>query len=404
MSDIIIAIIREEKSPKDTRTPITPSQAKRIKALFPSVQVICQSSQIRCYSDQEYRNEGIEVKDDVQDADILLGVKEVKIDSLIPEKTYLFFSHTIKKQPYNQQLLKAVVDKKIRLIDYECLADKTGIRVIAFGRWAGMVGAYNAFWTFGKKYKTFSIKRAYQCFDLNELFDELKKVSLPPVKILITGNGRVSKGGLEILDALGIRKVDPEQYLFQQFDEPVYTQIDVDIYTKRKDGQPFSFDHFFKNPSYYKSNFKTFYKTTDVLIMAAYWDPKAPRLFEMEEAMKEDFKIRVIADITCDIDGSVPTTIRPTTIEDPVYDFDLKNRKELPAFSDEQALSVMSVDNLPNELPRDASESFGAQMIESVLPVLVKGYDQPIIKNATIAEGGDLTFKFEYLRDYLQGD
>ncbi len=403
MSSINIALICEEKVPQDTRTPITPKQARGIKETYPSVNIFCQSSNIRCYSDEEYRNEDIEIVTDVSHCDILLGVKEVKIDSLISGKTYLFFSHTIKKQPYNRQLLKNIVEKKIRFIDYESLTDEKGIRVIAFGRWAGIVGTYNALWTYGNKYGSYSIKRAFKCKGLMELFAELKKVDLPPIKMLITGNGRVSGGGLEIFKAADIKKVDPEQYLFQQFDEPVYTQIDVDVYTKRKDKEGFSFDHFFKNPEQYKSNFKTFAKTTDILIMAAFWNPNAPQLFDLESVKDESFKIRVIADISCDINGSVPTTIRPTTIEDPVYDYDLQNLMELEAFSNEKQLSVMAIDNLPNELPRDASESFGEQLIKFVLPELLKDGDQPIIKNATIAEDGDLTEKFDYLRDYLIG-
>ena len=403
MATMKIGIIREEKIPQDTRTPITPKQARQILENYPSVEIYCQSSDIRCYRDDEYKAESIKIVEDISHCDILLGVKEVRINNLIHDKTYLMFSHTIKKQPYNRQLLKSIIDKKIRLIDYECLVNEHGIRVIAFGRWAGIVGAYNAFWTYGVKYDAYFMKRAHQCHDLNELFSELEKLNLPPIKILITGNGRVSKGGLEVLDAAGIKRVDPEQYLFQQFGEPVYTQIDVDVYTKRKDGEAFSFDHFFKNPGQYKSNFKTFYKTTDVLIMASYWDPKAPRLFELEDTKNDAFKIRVIADITCDIDGSVPTTTKPTTIDDPVYDIDLSNFSEKAPFSHEDHLSVMSIDNLPNELPRDASAAFGEQMMEFVLPDLLKSYEQPIIKNATITADGGLTEKFEYLRDYLEG-
>ncbi len=403
MTTTKIAIIREEKLPTDTRTPLTPAQARSIMDSFPSVQVVCQRSENRCYSDEEYRNAGIEVVDHVEDCDILFGVKEVLVEKLIENKTYLFFSHTIKKQPYNRQLLKAIVDKKIRLIDYECLINEKGIRVIAFGRWAGIVGTYNALWTYGRKYRAFSMKRVYQCKDLQEVFNELKNVTLPPAKLIITGNGRVSKGGLEVLVAAGIKRVDPEQYLFQQFDVPVYTQVDVDIYTKRKDGSAFSFDHFFKNPGRYKSNFRTFWKTSDILIMAAYWDPKAPRLFEPEDVKDETFKIRVIADITCDINGSVPTTIRPTTIEDPVYDVDVDSLEEMKAFSDENYLSVMAIDNLPNELPRDASESFAEQLFDHVIPDLLQGFDRPVIQNAMITENGDLKKRYEYLRDYLEG-
>ena len=401
MATTKIAIIREEKTPLDARAPLAPLQAKSIMNAHPTVEVFCQSSNIRCFSDEEYRQEGITVLDDVSNCDILMGVKEVPIESLVPNKTYLIFSHTIKKQVYNQKLLKSIVDKQIRLIDYECLVGENGLRVIAFGRWAGIVGAYNAFWTYGKKYNAFSIKRAHQCYDLNELFRELRSVRQPPVRILITGNGRVAKGALEVLEAAGIKRVDPEQYLFQQFDEAVYCQIDVDVYTKSKNGEAFSFDHFFQNPGDYKSNFKTFYKTTDILIMAAFWDPAAPRLFEREEAKEESFKIRLIADITCDINGSVPTTVRPTTIDDPVYDLDLKTFKEMAPFAEEERLSVMSIDNLPNELPRDASESFGEQLMQFVLPDLLKSIELPMIKNATITANGDLTPKYEYLRDFL---
>lgn len=353
MSTTNTAIIREEKMPKDSRTPLTSLQAKFLKDTYPDVNVYCQGSSIRCFSDDAYHEEGIEVVNDVSHCDIFLGVKEVNIQSLISGKTYLFFSHTIKKQHYNQKLLMQIIEKKIRLIDYESLTNERGIRVIAFGRWAGIVGAYNALWTYGEKYGTYTLKRAFECADLAELFAELQKVQLPPIKILITGNGRVSKGSLEILEAVGVKKIDPEQYIFQQLEEPVYTQIDVDVYTKRKDKEAFSFEHFFQNPQLYRSNFKTFAKTTDLLIMGSYWNPKAPRLFEIDEAKEDWFKIRVIADLTCDINGSIPATIRSTTIENPVYDYHLK------------------------------------------------GYDKDIIKNATIATDGNLTEKYQYLSDYV---
>jgi len=403
MTTTKIAIIREEKVPEDKRTPITPKQARALQEDNPSVEIICQSSEIRCYFDEEYRREGISVSEDISECDIFLGVKEVQMESLVAGKTYLFFSHTIKQQPYNQKLLQHISRKKITLIDYECLTDQNGMRVIAFGRWAGIVGAYNALWTYGQKYGMYNIKRAWQCLDLEELFSELKKISIPPVKLLLTGDGRVSRGAVEVLQAMGIKKVDPEQYLFQQFVEPVYSQIDVDVYTKRMDGEQFSFDHFFQNPELYKSNFRTFYKTTDVLIMAAYWDPKAPVLFELSEVKDSSFSIRTIADITCDINGSVPTTIQSTTIDDPAYDLNLDTLEVKKPFSDQKNMTVMSVDNLPNELPRDASESFGEQLLKYVMPDLLNNQRSTLIKNATILSNGELTPNFSYLKDYLMG-
>ena len=399
-----IAIIKEEKIPQDTRTPITPVQARQIIERFSSIKLICQSSNIRCFTDDEYKKQGIEIVENVQEADILLGVKEVKIENLNPGKTYLFFSHTIKKQPYNRKLLQAVVERNVRLIDYECLTNEKGIRVIAFGRWAGIVGVYNAFWTYGQKYGEYSIKRAFECHDLNEIYVELKKVALPPIKILITGNGRVSRGGLEILEKLKVRKVDPEQFINRIFEESVYCQVDVDVYTKRIDGSAFRFKEFFSDPTLYESNFQPFYGVADVMIMAAYWDPNAPRLFVLKEAQGSSFNIKVIADITCDIDGSVPTTTKATAIDNPVYDLDLQTLEEKPAFSGESNLSVMSIDNLPNELPRDASQSFGNQMIDHILKPLISEKEESIIENATITKDGYLTPKFEYLRDYLEGE
>lgn len=403
MTSTTLAIIREEKIPPDTRTPLSPAQARLVVERFPGTKVICQSSEYRCFHDDEYKAHGIPVVDDLSAADILLGVKEVSPERFIPGKTYLIFSHTIKKQAHNRSLLQAAVEKKITLIDYECLTDSTGIRVIAFGRWAGIAGAFNAFWTFGKKYDLFSMRRAYECTGLSDIRSELKNVFLPPIKIVLTGNGRVAMGVLEILNALKIRKVDPEQYLFQQFDEPVFAQIDADVYAKRKDGKRFSFQDFFNHPEAYETAFAPFCRNSDMLIMAAYWNPAAPVLFEPEDIRRDDFRIRVIADITCDINGSVPTTIRPTTIEAPVYDFDVQHQVELPAFSAKKQLSVMAVDNLPNELPGDASESFGAQLIEMVLPALLRNSKNPMIRNATITWGGTLTEKFEYLTKYLEG-
>lgn len=401
MSRKKIAIIREEKTPEDNRVAITPQQAARIKREYPDIEILCQRSTVRCFSDEDYARCGVRVVDDVSDADILFGVKEVPEASLVADKTYLFFSHTIKKQPYNRNLLQTALTKKIRLIDYECLVDEHGLRIIAFGRWAGIVGAYNAIYTYGQKYSAFSMKRAYECEGLESVFSELRDIKLPPVKILITGNGRVAKGALEVMQAASIKRVDIESFLFQQFDQPVYCQIDADVYTKRKDGLPFSFEHFFKHPEAYKSNFKTFNKVTDMLIMAAFWNPKAPRLFELSECADPTFKIRLIADITCDINGSVPTTIRPTTIESPVYDIDRYKFMEKEAFSDEENISVMAVDNLPNELAKDASTSFGEVLIGQVLPLLLDQPDDEVLKQATIAQNGALTQSFEYLADYV---
>lgn len=401
---IKIGILKEGKVPVDRRVPVTPVQAKRIESTFPNVKVVAQSSDIRCFPDKDYKDAGIEIVDSVEDCDILLGVKEVPLKNLIADKTYLFFSHTIKKQEYNKELLREILKKKIRLIDYETLTDENGKRIIAFGRWAGIVGAYNGIWTFGKRYNLFSLRRANDCFDLEDLKKEFGKVKLPPMKISLTGGGRVSKGCLEVLLGMGIKKVTPLQLLTERFDEPVFAQLNTRDYCKRKDGGLFDREEFYSNPGLYENDFKKYAAVTDLLIAGAFWDPHAPVLFEREDVLSGNFMISVIADITCDIEGSIPATKKPATIEDPIYDYNASNDKVEPPLTDEANITVMAVDNLPCELPRDASESFGNQLIDNVLPELLGEGKSTIIKDATIAESGQLTENFKYLQDYVDDE
>ncbi|MFZ9235189.1 MAG: NAD(P)-dependent oxidoreductase [Algoriphagus sp.] len=396
-----IGIIREGKIPADQRSPFTPEILQEIQKSFGDILSICvEKSDFRCFTDKEYEEKGIEVVTDISEADILFGVKEVPINQLIPEKTYFFFSHTIKKQPKNQALLQAILAKSIRLIDYELLKNPAGERVVAFGRWAGIVGAYNAFWTYGMKTGLFEIKRAIACRDLEDLKVELKKVVLPPIKIIVTGSGRVGKGVLEILEILGIQEVEAQDFLQKDYEEPVFVCLSSSDYLRRKSDGGFERSHFYANPESYESHFLPFAQVGEILIAAAYWDPRAPRLFEMAAIQSPNFSVSVIADITCDLDGSIPTTRRASTILEPIYDVDRRTAEELPAFGKQNSISVMAIDNLPCELPRESSAEFAHQIREWVIPELGKDIS-PILENATIARDGDLTLEFMYLSDYV---
>lgn len=395
-----IGILKEGKVPVDKRVAITPQQAGFIKHNFSDVELVCQKSDIRCFSDEDYTSEGIELVDHVDDCDIIFGVKEVPLGQLIPDKTYFFFSHTIKKQDYNRALLNEVLDKNIRLIDYETLTDANSQRIIAFGRYAGIVGAYNGIWSFGKRYNLFKIRRANECFDLDDMKSEYEKITLPAMKIAITGGGRVAKGAMEVLLGLGVQKVTPERFVKEDFSKPVFTQLNSRDYNIHTEGNEFNRTEFFDHPEHFQSDFYQYAKCTDLLIACAYWNPKAPVLFTREEATHRDFKINIIADVTCDIEGSIPSTIRPATIDDPVFDYDPTTGKERPAFSDEGNITVMSVDNLPCELPRNASEDFGHELVNNVLPCLLGDDPDKIIPRATIAEQGKLTSYYAYLQDY----
>lgn len=401
MSLIKIGLIREGKTPPDKRVPFTPSQAEEIEQRFPHVKVICQQSGIRCFQDSEYETLGIGTHTHVADCDILMGIKEVPIDMLIPNKTYLFFSHTIKKQPYNRKLLQAILQKNIRLIDYEALKDTQGNRLVAFGRFAGIVGAYNGLWAYGKRFKQYELRRAFDCFDINDLKLELRKAKLPPLKIVLTGAGRVGKGAMETLDTAGIRKVSPNDFLTRTYSEPVYSQLSSSDYHERKEGGHFNRDEFHRNPERYRSTFYKFLNVTDILMAGAFWNPKAPVLFTRENMLAPDFKIKIIADITCDINGSVPSTIRASSIPDPLYDYNAETHSDFPAFSNEKFVTVMAVDNLPCELPRSASDEFGRDLIDRILKPLLFEDTEGIIKRGTITENGSLTEEFSYLQDYV---
>ncbi|MBX2961505.1 MAG: alanine dehydrogenase [Cyclobacteriaceae bacterium] len=398
---IRLGIIREGKVPPDKRVPFTPLQTEEIEQRFPHVKVICQSSEVRAFKDEEYQELGIEVKPDVGDCDLLMGIKEVPVDQLIPNKTYLFFSHTIKKQQYNKKMLQEILKKKIRLIDYETLKDRLGNRLVAFGRYAGIVGAYNGLWTYGKRYGRYSLRRAFECFDINDLKLELRKVKLPPVKIILTGAGRVGKGAMETLDTAGIRKVGVYDFLTKTFDEPVYVQLGSADYHTRREGGHFNRDEFHQHPERYDSTFLSFTKAADLLLAGGFWNPKAPVLFTREEMCSTEFKIKIIADITCDVGGSIPSTIRACTIPEPLYDFDPYLGSEQPALSGEKHVTVMAVDNLPCELPRSASEEFGRDLIDKILPLLFESDREGVIKRATITKSGHLTENYEYLTDYV---
>lgn len=400
-----IALIKERKNPPDRRVVLTPAQAKALKEKYPQLEIVVEKSPHRAFSDDEYRAAGIPVVDDVSDADVLLGVKEVPVDALIPGKKYFFFSHTIKKQPHNRKLLQAILEKNINLYDHETLTDRNGIRLVAFGKYAGQVGAYNAIRTYGLKSGLFELPKAIDLKDKNAMIEELRRVypQLPPVKIVLTGKGRVGMGAKEILDAMGIREVSPEEFLQREdFGEPVYTQIDVDWYNKHKEGKPFDFQEFFTHPERFEGDFGKFTKAADIYIAGHYYGQGAPYILTREHLQAPDNRIKVVADISCDIGGPVATTVRASTIDDPVYGYDPATGKETD-YHRPEAIAVMAVDNLPNEIARDASEGFGQKFMEYIIPALIEGDREGILERALIASGGRLTPRYAYLQDYVDG-
>jgi saccharopine dehydrogenase (NAD+, L-lysine-forming) len=402
MNKIIrIGILKETKFPPDRRVPFSPRQIRQLKGQFPQAVFCLQPSETRCFTDYEYEDSGVELKNDLTDCDILLGIKEIMSGTLIPGKTYMLFSHTGKMQPHNRKLLQEMAGRKITLIDYEYLTDQNNNRLVAFGRWAGIVGAYNGLRAYGERYRIYSLKPAHQCFDIEEMKTEIRKVHLPGIRILITGGGRVAGGAMEILGYLKIREVTPEDYLNKDLAEPVICRIDPWHYVRRKAGSEFSMNHFIAHPDHYESTFKPYTKVTDLLMACHYWDPNSPVFMNNADMQETDFRIKVIADISCDVNGSIPSTIRASSIEKPFYGYQALTGTETPTF-DPGSITVMAVDNLPGELPRDASEYFGEMLIANVMPALLEGDPEGIINKATILRNGRLTKRFSHLQNFLK--
>lgn len=397
---ITIGLIKEGKIPSDNRVALTPAQCRWIQKTNSNVKIIVQKSNNRCFSDREYVQCGIEVKDDMGECDFLLGIKEVPIDMLMENKTYLFFSHTKKLQAANRKLLQAIIQKNITLIDYECLEHEDGIRIIGFGFFAGIVGAHNGIMAFGKRTGLYQLHKVNAEKNLQHLIHTYFGLKLPNMKVAVTGSGRVAHGLLEIMNLLGIHEVEPADFKSKLFSYPVYVHLKgSDLYARRDNGS-YQRDDFHNQPDNYISKFSDYLPHTDILMNGVYWESRIPRLFEMEDLSKDDFKIQTIADVTDDKNGSVPCNLGDSTIEDPVYGVDKKTfHKTLPYKTG--SVDVMAVSNLPNELPRDASRYFGEQLIKYVLTDLIEG-GSAIIDKATIIKKGLLQPKYEYMRLYSE--
>ncbi|NAS32444.1 alanine dehydrogenase [Flavobacteriaceae bacterium R38] len=394
-------IIKELKNPPDRRVVLSPAACLEVVKSFPQAEIKIASSDIRAFKDEEYLDEGFEVTNDLSDCDVFLGVKEVPIEHLVPNKKYFFFSHTIKKQPYNKKLLQAILEKNIELYDHEVITNVNGQRLVAFGRYAGIVGAYNGFRAVGLKLNAFSLPKAETLTDQQALIDALNAVQLPNIKILLSGKGRVGNGAKEILDGANVKEVSVDDYLNTSFNESVYCQIDVLDYNKRKDGNLLGKKDFFNNAEDYESDFMRFARVSDFYIAGHFYGDGAPYLYTREDVKSSDFNIKVVADISCDIDGPVATTIRASTIADPIYGYDPVTESEVN-FENESAIAVMAVDNLPCELPKDASNGFGENFIRHVIPSFFNNDKDGILDRARMTYNGELTKRYSYLEDYVK--
>jgi len=401
MPKFTIGILREEKIPPDNRVPLTPRQCHELSLRHPNLDIRVETSNVRCFRDDDYRKFGIGVQETVSDCDLLMGVKEVPVNKLITGKTYMFFSHTIKKQAHNKPLLQAILEKNITLIDYELLTDENGHRLIGFGWWAGIIGAHYALLMLGKKTGAYNLKPAMECLNLQELIDQYDEIRIPPAKFIVTGGGRVASGAIEIMHRAEIEEVSKADFFDKTFDKPVFVQLHSrDLYS-HKDGLAFDDNHFYHNAGEYKSVFMSYLSKADVLIHCSYWDLNAMPLFTLNDLAIENFSMKIIADVSCDIPGPIPTTIITTSSKDPVYGYNITDGTIGKPY-EPGTIDVMSIPNLPNELPRDASRDFGKILMDSVIPGIIHLKDDPTVNRAIIAKNGTLMPAFSYLEDWVK--
>jgi saccharopine dehydrogenase (NAD+, L-lysine-forming) len=399
---ITIGLLRESKVPADNRVALTPAQCKWIHKNVPEIRVLVQASRDRCYSDKEYRSAGIEVRDELGECDLLFGIKEVPVNELLPGKTYLFFSHTKKMQPGNQEMFRAILDRQITLIDYECLEHDDGQRILGFGFFAGVVGAHNGIMAYGLRTGRYTLGRVHRQQSFRELIHTYFGLRLPEIKVVVTGSGRVAHGALEVMNLLEIVEVEPDEFLERSFHYPVFTQLKgAALYGHARTGE-YHRDEFHSRPQDFRCKFLPFAATADILINGIYWDKHMPRLFEWTHLAQDEFHVRTIADITDDRGGSVPCNLGEGTMENPVYGVDPKLRIRTQPYLP-GCVDVMAVGNLPNELPRDASRYFGEQLIKHVLNDVLRG-GSVIVDRATMVRRGELTLPYRYLADYARGD
>ena len=400
-----IALIRETKLPEDNRVALTPEQVSQLQTAYPQHEFKVQSSDIRAYSDDEYRKAGVCVVDDVSDCDVFLGIKEARTDTLIPNKHYFFFGHIAKLQDYNRPLLQAMIQKKLTFSDYEYLVDDRDQRVCAFGWWAGVVGVYYTLKGYGLRNGLYELPKPGRGFSLEQLVDALRRVQLPSKKILVSGTGRVSHGVQYTLERIGAKRLTSEEFLSEEKIEGFsYVVTSLEDMVRRTDGRPFDREEFSRHPEEYCSDFMRWAKTTDILVSAHYWGPKDPVYLTAEELRSKEMNIRMIGDITCDIKGSIMSTIRSSTHDEPFYDYNQFTEQEEPAFSSERNISVMAVDTCPNALALDTSAYFGEMLIKHVLTSLLSNSYSDIIDRATIVRNGNLTERYSYLKSFSEGE
>jgi alpha-aminoadipic semialdehyde synthase len=433
-----IGIRRESKNRWERRAPLTPEHVLRLVNDH-EVEFTVQPSDLRTFPNEDYEKVGARIDEEINDVDLTLGIKEIPIPELIPKMKYMFFSHTIKGQEHNMAMLKKMMDLNCTLIDYEKITDEKGRRLIFFGWHAGVAGMIDTLWAIGRRFEWegvrnpfSSIMPAHQYGNLPNIREHISSVgrlistygipySMRPFVIGIAGAGNVSKGAQEILDLLPVKEVNPVELptLNKRKDSGtnIYKVVlnEWDMVEPKEQGLNFDLQDYYRNPDKYRTKFFQHIPYLSSLVNCIYWDERYPRLLSKEQ-IKELYqdhrspKLRIIGDISCDIDGAIQATVKATSPEDPVYVYDPWEDTAIPGWKGTGPV-VMAVDNLPCEIPVESSEYFGDKLKEFIPSLahadLEQDFDQLAlpkpIKNAIILHKGELTENYRYMMNYIEG-
>jgi len=431
-----VGIRYEDKYVMERRVPLTPDHIRELIKEGIEFEVV--KSAKRIFKDAEFTDAGATLVEEVSDAQVVLGVKEMPIGYFKEGKAYIFFSHTIKGQPYNMPLLRDMMSSKITLVDYEKIADEKGRRLIFFGRFAGLAGMINSFWSLGQRLKVKGIETSFtklkQTHNYNSL-DEVKEVvseigndinkngvhtDIHPLVVGITGYGNVSKGAQEILNLLPVEYIKPEELsTLEERNDLSNKKVYAVVFEEKHISKPidskkeFVLDEYYNHPELFENQFEQYVPHLTILMNCMYWDDKYPRIITKDFLEKlysnGEPKLKVIGDVTCDPDGSIECTHKGTEIEDPVFVYDPFSRKPTMGF-DGDGLLIMAVDILPSELPRESSQTFSDALLGFMPEICAADYNADFavlklpaeIKRATILHKGELTPDYKYLEDFVK--
>lgn len=433
-----IGIRHEDKYLLEKRAPLTPAHVERL-VKQKKLDIIVQTSDKRVFKDEEYRKAGAEIAEDLHKCSVIFGVKEIPLPFFESDKTYVFFSHVIKGQPYNMPMLKRMMELKCNLIEYEKIIDEQGKRLIFFGKYAGFAGMINSFWALGLRMKDYGylstllkIKQAHHYHSLKEAREDVSAIGqriaekgipneLLPFVIGFTGYGNVSQGAQEICGLLPVKEISPEKLLDLRYRSKLPNNIIYKVVFHEEDlvehigGESFDLHDYYTNPQNYRSVFEKYIPHLSMLINCIYWDHRYPRLIT-KDYLKKLYskgrpKLSVIGDISCDVEGSVECTLKPASIDDPIYVYNTDEEKITMGHEGEGML-IMAVDILPAELPRDASTGFGDVLVNFVKPIADADFEDSFedldlpksIKKGLILHRGELTPDFKYLEAFLDLD